>query len=427
MNYSNIFVILFICGTAINFLLDHVLEAVDFGFRKKHGKEVPEGYEEYFDSSTLEKTVKYENAKYFFYIPKSIVFLALNLSLVFSSFYVEVFKWSWNLTKNAYLTAILFSLITAIPKDIISIPFDLFREFKIEKKYGFSTMNFKMWLADEIKGLLVSLVISLPLLCLAMAVLIHIKSWWFILSIVIVAFSLGLSFIYPVLLAPIFNKFTPLEEGELKERLEALLEKVGFKASGIFVMDASKRSKHSNAYFTGFGKSKRVVLYDTLIAQLSHEEIEAVLAHELGHYKHHHIIKKMLISIPLTFVSLFVVNLLSRIPALYEGFGFGIVSSLEESSQVLGMQQLLGIFLLSLVFDGFTFITSLISNCASRKDEFQADKFSATLCNSGKPLATALIKLNKENLSECSVPKIYSLFNYNHPPLMDRINAVTKD
>ena len=304
----------------------------------------------------------------------------------------------------------LFLILGGIPGALLSLPFALYSEFGIEKHFGFSNMTLGMW---------INMLIMIPLL-LAMIGLFKYASdwWWILLGCIYFAFSIGISIIYPIFIAPIFNKFTPLEEGELKTRLEELLKKCGFKASGLFVMDASRRSGHSNAYFTGFGKSKRVVLYDTLIEQLSVDEIEAVLGHELGHYKHHHILKKMILMIPAVFVVLFVISMLVKLPSLYSGFGFVDV-------EVVPYQMMfIGIFLMSLVFGEWGILLNPIMNFMSRRDEFQADAFAKKICGTGEPLCTALIKLNKENLSEIQVPKIYSVFNYNHPPLLERIAAL---
>jgi len=263
-------------------------------------------------------------------------------------------------------------------------------------------------------------VIMAPLLLVMIGLFKYASDWWWILlGCVYFVFSLAISVIYPIFIAPIFNKFTPLEDGELKTRLEELLKKCGFKASGLFVMDASRRSGHSNAYFTGFGKSKRVVLYDTLIDQLTTDEIEAVLGHELGHYKHHHILKKLILMIPAVFAVLFAVSFLVKLPLLYTGFGFNFIVE-----NVPYQMMFIGIFLLSLVFGEWGRILSPIMNALSRHDEFQADAFAKKICGTGEHLCTALIKLNKENLSEIQVPKIYSVFNYNHPPLLERISAL---
>lgn len=419
MNLSEIFVLLFVGGNLFSFLLNMLLERIDFSFRKKHGREVPEILREHVDAQTLEKTCLYEDAKYKLWIPSSILELVLSLYLVYCFFYPALLERICTWTENSFFVAVLFIVLGGIPGAILSVPFALYSEFGIEKHFGFSNMTLGMWIGDEIKGFLINLVIMAPLL-LAMIGLFKYASgwWWILLGFIYLAFSLGISIVYPIFIAPIFNKFTPLEDGELKTRLEELLKKCGFKASGLFVMDASKRSGHSNAYFTGFGKSKRVVLYDTLIEQLTIDEIEAVLGHELGHYKHHHILKKMMFMIPGVFAALFVASLFIKLPELYIGFGFDVGDFIPYQMMFIG------VFLISLVFGEWMDLFRPILNFLSRRDEFQADAFAKKICGSGEPLCTALIKLNKENLSEIQVPKIYSVFNYNHPPLLERIAAL---
>lgn len=418
MNYSNVFVILFLAGTFYDFFINQLLEFIDWSFRKKHGTEVPKELAGHVDSEKLKQVCAYEDAKYFFWIPKNIVNLAISVALVVSGFYVWVFNLSWNWTSNVYLTILLFVFLSSIPSTVLMIPFNLYREFKIEKKFGFSNMTLKMYILDSIKETLVSLLIAVPLILAAVAFIGHFeKLWWLYFGLVYLAIALGLSYVYPIWIAPLFNKFVPLEDGELKEKIEVLFEKTGFKTSGIFTMDASKRSNHSNAYFTGLGKNKRIVLYDTLVNQLTTEEVVAVLAHELGHCKHHHITKRMCVMIPVIFACLFAVSVLIRNDSLYTGFGF-------DTSNGFAALKFVGIFLLGLSFGGFDSLTSLISNASSRRDEFQADRYSRDMCGSGTPLSTALIKLNKENLSEIVPPKIYSAFNYSHPPLLERIRAV---
>ena len=429
MQFSDIFVILFLVGTGVHFILNQALEFIDYKARKANGKFVPKELEGYIDSEKLEQTCAYENAKYFLWIPHNVLNLALTLTLVFTGYYVAIYNWLWTATNNVYWTALLFSLFASLPSSILDLPFELYSEFVVEKKFGFSTMTFKLWLTDSLKSLLVSLIIAVPLLCIMIALLLHATGWWWILlSAVYLIFSFGISFIYPKFIAPLFNKFTPVEEPELKSHIEKLMEKTGLKATGIFMMDASKRSKHSNAYFTGFGKNKRIVLYDTLVNQLSVDEIDAVLGHEIGHYKKHHIIKRMLVMIPLVFIVLFAVSILVSLPSLYTGFGFTPdLTILNSGAKVMPHMMFIGVFLVGLIFEGYSDFTDLIGNASSRRDEFAADKYSAELCGSGAPLSTALIKLNKENLSEFTPPKIYSIFNYNHPPLLERIRAISDD
>ena len=232
------------------------------------------------------------------------------------------------------------------------------------------------------------------------------------------AFTLIMQVLYPLVIAPMFNKFNPLEEGELKSRITALMENLGFKSSGIFIMDASKRSGHSNAYFGGMGKSKRIVLYDTLVKQLTTDELEAVLGHELGHYKLHHILRKICIMLPLEFVMMFVLYKIAQSHLLYTGFGFAI------AEEMIVPLQFIGLFLSSLVANSLTEILSPIMNFSSRKDEYAADKFSAELTKNPDALISGLIKLNSENLSELLPPKLYVIWNYSHPTLVERIKAL---
>lgn len=428
MQFGNIFVILFIAGTVFSCLLQEGLEYIDFRARRKNGASVPTELFGYMDSKLLKRTCAYEDDLYFLFIPKHVLGTILALVLVCSGFYVELFRRAWELTGNAYLTAIIFSVLAGLPSSILDLPFSLYREFKIEKKFGFSTMTPGLWIADAVKGLVLSLVLSVPLISAAVFLLLHASSWWwFLLGIIYVAFSAGLSFIYPVWIAPLFNKFTPLQDRELKTRLEGLLQKTGFSSDGIFLMDASKRSRHSNAYFTGFGKNKRVVLFDTLTALLSAEETEAVLGHELGHYKLHHVLRRLCVMVPLVFIALYAASILIQIPALYSGFGFVTGAELLEGGTPAGIPKemtFIGIFLLGLIAEGFLWLPSAIANISSCRDEFAADRFAAKLCRTGRPLSTALIKLNKDNLSEIAPPKIYCIFNNSHPPLLERIRAL---
>ncbi len=419
MNLSNVFVLIFLAGTAFSFLLNFFLEKIDFSFRQKHGREIPEKLKDFVDFQTLDKTCQYEDAQFRLWLPSMILDTILSLYLVWCGFYPAVFTRVWSWTGNSFWATLLFLIIVSIPGAILSVPFALYDEFGIEKHFGFSNMTLPMWIMDTLKSLFLSLVIALPLLGAMIALFKYASEGWrLLLGCVYVLFSFVISILYPLFIAPLFNKFTPLEDGELKTRLESLLAKCGFKASGLFVMDASKRSGHSNAYFTGFGKSKRVVLYDTLIEQLSVDEIEAVLGHELGHYKHHHIIKKMCVMVPLIFAVLFAISFLVKLPYLYEGFGF------DAGEEVPFQMMAVGVFLLGLIFEGFSDLSQLVGNFFSRKDEFQADAFSKNICGGGEHLISALIKLNKENLSEIQVPKIYSAFNYSHPPLLERIGAL---
>ena len=378
-----------------------------------------------FDTEKLANICAYKNAKYFSWIPASIVGLAITLVLVCTGFYPWLFNVVCRVTGtpdgfgSTYFCALLFFILASVPESIIEIPFSLYDEFVIEKKFGFSKMTFKLWIIDEIKGLLVSVLLTGILMAAMIAVLVNFpNTWWILLTCVMFAFTLIMQVLYPLVIAPMFNKFNPLEEGELKTRITALMENLGFKSSGIFIMDASKRSGHSNAYFGGMGKSKRIVLYDTLVKQLTTDELEAVLGHELGHYKLHHILRKICIMLPLEFVMMFVLYKIAQSNSLYTGFGFAI------AEEMIIPLQFIGLFLSSLVATSLTEILSPIMNFGSRKDEYAADKFSAELTKNPDALISGLIKLNSENLSELLPPKLYVIWNYSHPTLVERIKAL---
>ncbi|MBR0154801.1 MAG: M48 family metallopeptidase [Treponema sp.] len=431
LNFSNCFVWIYIAGIAVTFIANHILEYIDYAARKKNGGVIPDELKDIeaaktaFDEEKLKKITEYENEKYFFWIPKSVLGTALNLCLVLFGFYPFVFSKlaeSNLITTNSFVHIFLFLVLIGVPSGILGIPFDIYLHFKLEKKYGFSNMTVKTCVLDFIKGFLVSIVLSLILVFAVTFILNKFPSnWWILVSSVMIAFSFIMMIIYPKFIAPLFNKFSPLEEGELKNKIQGLLEKTGFVNDGLFVMDASKRSNHSNAYFSGFGETKRIVLYDTLIKQLTTDELVAVLGHELGHYKLKHILKRVLFILPIEFLIMFVLYLLSQNVELYNSFGFMMVNETNIVNY-----QFIGLYLSTLLYEAVSFVTTPISGITSRRDEYQADKYAATICGKSDDLISALIKLNSENLSELLPPKIYSFFKYDHPTLVERVSALKK-
>lgn len=428
VNMRNAFVLVYLIGTTVSFALNQILEAIDYKSRKENGGILPEILKKYpesemFDESKLKRISEYENAKYFNWIPKSVVTYILEMSLVLFGFYVAIFDLvvSWfgmpATVGNTFLCFFVFMILTAIPGEIVGLPFSLYREFKIEKRFGFSNMTFKIWLGDAIKNFVVSTILNALLTIVASLLIVKCpSSWWIILSAFLVVFMVLANIIYPKFIAPLFNKFLPLEDGELKTRLESMLSKAGFSSDGLFRMDASKRSNHSNAYFTGFGKAKRIVLYDTLINSLTVDEIESVMAHEVGHYKLKHITRRLVLMFPLMVVACFVMFTLAHVPALYTGFGF--------PAQDINAMQFIGLQFALMVYSSISFPLKPLTNASSRKHEYQADKFASQLCGTGKPLVTALMKLNSGNLSELIPAKIYSFFHYSHPTLVERTMAL---
>jgi len=304
----------------------------------------------------------------------------------------------------------VYTLINAI----IGLPFSIYSTFKIEQKYGFNNTTVKLFITDIIKGLILSLIIGVPFLYLVLFLMnIMGNSWWIWVWAVFVGFNLLMLLIYTTFIAPLFNKFTPLDDEVLKEKITNLLNKCGFQSKGVFIMDGSKRSSHGNAYFTGIGKAKRIVFFDTLIKQLTHNEIEAVLAHELGHFKHKHVVKQMLISFFFSLVVLFILSLLINMPEFYNALG---VSSITNYNGLL-----LFMILLSIISVPFAPIMSYFS----RKNEFEADDFAKEYTNK-EDLINGLVKLYRDNASTLTPDELFVKFYYSHPPATLRITNLEK-
>lgn len=429
---NNPFVIIFVVGTVLRFFIKHFLEFIDYRARVKNGGTLPGELKDIsaaqvFDTKKLSEISAYENAKYFYWIPVSVCNLILALVLVCSGFYPAIFNIICRITDfphdfiSTYFCALLFFILASVPESILSIPFDLIHEFVLEKKFGFSKMTLRLWIIDQLKGFVMNIVLSAILIAAMTGVLVIFPHrWWIFLTALLFAFTLVMQVLYPLVIAPMFNKFSPLEDGELKTRITKLMENLGFKSSGIFIMDASKRSGHSNAYFGGIGKAKRVVLYDTLVSQLNVDELEAVLGHELGHFKLKHIIKRFCVMIPVEFILMYILNKVALSTSIYTGFGFAFAEIPLESVQFIGL------FLSAMVAGPLLELFAPVSNFSSRRDEYQADAFSAKLTKNPDALISGLVKLNCENLSELLPPKLYVMWNYNHPTLVERIKALKK-
>ncbi len=296
---------------------------------------------------------------------------------------------------------------------VISIPFGLYRTFGIEAKYGFNKITFKLYLLDALKGMLLSAVIGVPLLLVAFWLMEKMGSaWWLYLWLVWVGFSLTMMAVYPNFIAPLFNKFTPLTDDGLRSRIETLLSRCGFASSGLFVMDGSKRSSHGNAYFTGFGKTKRIVFFDTLIERLTPPEIEAVLAHELGHFKRKHIYKMIGGQFVLIFVILALMGWVIDKPWFYEGLGFTTTGATPSVA--------VSLMLFFMALPVFTFWLTPLGSLLSRKHEFEADAYAVQQTNADD-LVAALVKLYRDNASTLTPDPIHSAVYDSHPPAAIRI------
>jgi STE24 endopeptidase len=296
---------------------------------------------------------------------------------------------------------------------LIGLPLSLFQTFGVEQRFGFNNTTPKLWVSDMLKGLLVGMVLGLPILWLVLWLMQAGGTlWWLYTWGALVAYQLFVMWIAPNVIMPLFNKFTPLEDATLKERVTALMTRSGFTAKGFFVMDGSRRSAHSNAFFTGFGAAKRVVFFDTLLAKLNGDEMEAVLAHELGHFKHRHILKMMATSFATSLAGLALLGWVSQQVWFYTGLG--VMPNLSGNNSALAL------LLFMLVLPLFTFFVSPLSARRSRKFEFEADAY-AVANSDGKALANALLKLYQDNASTLTPDPWYVAFYYSHPPASQRL------
>lgn len=312
---------------------------------------------------------------------------------------------NWGTLAIGVAVIISFSLISGL----IDLPASLYNTFVIEERFGFNKTTLKTFFTDMLKGAALSLIIGIPLILLVLWLMESAGDyWWLYAWLALTGFSILMMWAYPKFIAPIFNKFKPLEEGEVLERLNSLLKRTGFNSDGVFVMDGSKRSSHGNAYFTGFGKTKRIVFFDTLLKHLSPTQVEAVLAHELGHFKRKHVLKGMLLSISMTFIGFAILAWLMKQDWFYHALGVSHPSTY------------MALILFVLISPAFTFFIGPLMARWSRKHEFEADEFAARQSNAGE-LISALVSLYKKNAGTLTPDPLYSAFYDSHPPASIRI------
>ncbi|UCV16350.1 M48 family metallopeptidase [Quatrionicoccus australiensis] len=311
-----------------------------------------------------------------------------------------------------YGLALIFSVM--LISGIIDLPFSLYRQFVIEARHGFNRMTLGLFFADLAKQTLIGIGIGAPLILAVLWLMNSMGSlWWLYVWLFWSAFNLLIMSVYPTWIAPLFNKFSPLADGEMKTRIEALLTRCGFRSSGLFVMDGSKRSSHGNAYFTGFGNNKRIVFFDTLLERLTPSEVEAVLAHELGHFRRHHIVYRMALMFALSLGFLWLLGQLIDAPWFYSGLG------------VPAQNTALALVLFFLVIPVFTFLLGPLGSYLSRRNEFEADAYAAEHASAGD-LVRALVKLYEDNAATLTPDPLHSLFYDSHPPAAQRIAHLQK-
>ncbi len=379
----------------------------------RHAGEVPEPFREFIDPPTYARSVEYTLVRRRFNDVADVWNTVILLAVLFSG----VLPWAHERIRNTLGDSVwamsAFLVLVGFVLSLTGLPFEWHAQFRIEERFGFNTTTPKTWWLDRVKGWLLGAMLGYPLVALILYVFHWAGEWWWLWAwAVVVAFQLLLAVLAPVLILPLFNKFTPLPEGSLKERLLRLAKRTAFRARSIQVMDGSRRSRHSNAFFTGFGRLRKIVLFDTLIAQLTEPELEAVLAHEIGHYKKKHIPRMLAFSVVALLAGFGVLAALAKTTWLYEAFGFS-PGCIEAALLLFGL--LSGVV---------TFWILPILHWWSRRHEYEADAYAASVMNDPAPLISALRKLNEKNLGNLTPHPVYSAFYYSHPALLEREAAL---
>ena len=413
---SNTFAAVFVIAVALTLWLRLWLATRQIAHVRAHRVATPPAFAARVDDAAHRKAADYTIAKQRFGIVESIVDAALLLALTQGGALAWLFVATQELALPPLLRDVLLLCGVALIGGVVSLPFSWWRTFRIEERFGFNRTTLATWLADLAKGLAVGAALGLPL---AFVVLWLMRSagayWWLFVWIAWMAFQLLVLVLYPTVIAPLFNRFSPLPAGAARERIERLLARCGFTASGLFVMDGSKRSGHGNAYFTGFGRAKRVVFFDTLLARLAPEEIEAVLAHELGHFRLRHVVKRLIWSSAFSLLLLGLLAWLAQSPWFYAGLG---IPAADVQTAMTRPGVALALFMLALPV--FTFVLAPLAAAYSRRHEFEADAFAARHA-SASALVAALIKLYEDNAATLTPDPLHSAFYDSHPPAAIRV------
>ena len=404
--YTKIFLVALFFKSLIESLLDK--RNLDHIYKNRHS--VPEKFRDQISIEDHQKAADYSIAKIkasqVFHLIDLVVFITLTLLGGIEL----IAQWAIAWSSHSIIQGLIFFGLLGTISSIISLPQSLYFTFVIEERFGFNKTTYKTFILDLLKGTVLALLIGAPIAYVILWVMsIMGVNWWIYAFLFLTLIQFSLIYLYPKFIAPLFNKFTPLEEGEIKSKIEALLQRCGFQASGLFVMDASKRSGHGNAYFTGFGKNKRIVFFDTLLKSLTPLEVEAVLAHELGHMKKKHIQKALIKSLITSFLGFALLGYLKNNVFFFNGHGV----------QTLTDYTVLALF--SMVIGTYTFFLTPLNAYFSRKHEYEADFF-AYEHSSAEALISSLVKMYKDNASTLTPDPLYSKFYFSHPPASERVS-----
>ena len=406
---ENTLLILFLILFVGRIVCRYILQQLNIRDLKTYGKIIPPVFQGTIDEATLAKMVDYTYDNSRLTAKENLVGDGIELAILFLLLPVLV-GWIAGLNLHIIGQALIFFGLLAIISGIAGLPFELYDTFVLEKKYGFSTITWRLWITDLIKSLIISAILMTIMISAFMAFIHYLPaSWWFWAWVFFTLFEITLLWLYPVLIAPLFNKFESIKDDVLREKINALMDKVGLKTKGIYQVDEGKRSKHTNAYFTGIGKTKRIVLYDTLLASHTTDEIVAVLAHEIGHWKKKHILKQLTFMIAASLVLLYFIYLIVNGSFLYSAFGLKVTAVYA------------GLFLVSLYLSAAGYFLSPIGAAVTRRYEREADCMAFELTGTAGPMINVLQRLAKDNLTNLHPHPLYVWFYYSHPPLIERI------
>ena len=409
----------FLALFTLEFLVEFTLNELNLRHVRARGaaRDMPDSFRAKIQSVDFDKSVQYTLAKGRFQRWVDLYGRAVLLVILFSGLLPFLDILSTALATRffpvAHAQGITFCVAVGAILSIAGLPSDLYATFGLEAGFGFNKTTVKLYVADKFKGLLLGLVIGVPFLYIVLWLMDATgRYWWMWAFVFICGFELLMIVIYPTFIAPLFNKFEPLKDGELRDRILRLAEQVGFQTSGIFSMDGSRRSVHSNAYFTGLGRAKRIVLFDTLLEQMTIEQGLAVLAHEMGHYKMKHIRRMLIVQTLFLFAGLYILSLLVTFKPLFIAFGLANPSNYAA------------LVLFTLLSGPFTFYLGPLLKLLSRKHEYEADRFAAVTLRDGRPMEEALVNLTIKNLSNLAPHPWYSFYHYSHPTPVERIQAI---
>jgi STE24 endopeptidase len=389
------------------------LNLLNISYLRRHRHTVPQAFQGVVDGENFSKIASYTADTTGFSIVAKLFDQAVLLVILLTG----LLPWLVDEIKGSgagfIAGGLIFFAVLAIFSHILDIPFDLYGTFVIEQRHGFNTRTIGLWLSDWAKGMLIAAILGgIVLVVLLVLVSYFGATWWILAWVIISIFELLILWLYPVLIAPLFNKFEPIADTALAQRIAGLMERAGLTVKGVFQMDAGRRSKHTNAYFTGIGKRKRIVLFDTLLASHPEQEVLSVLAHEAGHWKRKHVIKQLIVVEVVSFVGLFIISVMLDWELLYRTFGF------EEQIRYVGL------LLAPVVLSPLSYFLRPLGSALSRKYEKEADDVAVSLMGTPEPMRDTLIRLSADNLANLTPHPIYAWFNYSHPPPVERVERL---